>query len=1079
MPSSNEQYRGIADWRTWVLPAVACAALAAVAALNFLLFHTLAELFAIVVALLAFPVAWYTFPFSRNNYLMFLACGYFWIAVLDTAHTFAFKGMGILPATGQANAATQFWLAARYCEAVLLAVAPAYLHRTVDRGIAFGAFGAVAVTCGGVILAGHFPDAFAEGSGLTGFKIASEYVIIVVLCGALAHLLARRRALGPIMCPMVATAIVLTAVAEFCFTTYVQVFDTALVVGHLLKLVSFWLIFVSVVHSSLVQPSLDLRRQYEDRERITSELRASERQVRGILDNMADTFYRTDADGVVVQVSQSVYDMLGYRPDEVLGRRLVEFYSNPADRDGLLAEMAAKGGRVQGYRVKLVHKAGHEVWIASSSRFVLDDAGEVAGVEGTARDITEDLRAEQALRTSEERFRALTENVMDLIGVLRPDGNVRFVSPSVQRVLGYEAAELVGRNVLEFVHPDDQQTMQDETGRLLLDPDYVSSVEVRFRRRDGTWVVYECFGRNLLDNAAVGGIVVNGHDVTKHRLAEAEARRAHAMMVDAIDAISEGFVLYDADDRLVLWNSKYLEIYADSAEAIRPGNSFEDILRHGIERGQYADAGGDPEKWILERLARHRNPQGPIEQHLSDGRWLRIEERPTKDGGIVGIRADITDLKNAEQDIRRRAYYDSLTGLANRSNCMERLRDSIVRAQRARTMFGLLYIDLDGFKKTNDTLGHSIGDQLLCQAAERIKSCLRESDHVARLGGDEFTVIAADLKDEIGLSIVCETINRRLAEVFVIDGHEVYTGASIGVTVYPGDGDDVEALLRNADMAMYDAKDSGRNTFKFFTRELTERAETFVRIENELRRAVREGEFVLHYQAVYDLQRNGVAGVEALLRWQHPTRGLIGPDTFIEVAERSGLIVPIGEWVLETAVRAMAASGTPGFVAVNLSTRQFRAGFNARQVSETLSRAGFDPGRLVLEITESLLLEDNVEVQGVFKDLRAIGVAIAVDDFGTGYSALSYLRQFPVSKLKVDKSFVRELETNESDVRLVETIIGMADGLGLDLIAEGVETPRQRDILRDLGCRFIQGYFIGRPEADIAAVLGRANAACN
>lgn len=427
-------------------------------------------------------------------------------------------------------------------------------------------------------------------------------------------------------------------------------------------------------------------------------------------------------------------------------------------------------------------------------------------------------------------------------------------------------------------------------------------------------------------------------------------------------------------------------------------------------------------------------------------------------------------LRESEEQIRYRANYDSLTHLPNRLNFIEHLSEAISRGRRDPGQIALLFIDLDRFKTINDTLGHDFGDELIKQVASRIRVAIRETDVVSRLGGDEFTVLLANMTDEIHASIIAKSILDQLSRPFMLFGHEVYSGASIGITVCPQDGADAMTLLKNADMAMYEAKDQGRNTFRFFTSQMTDRARQFLELDKEMRRALIQNELQIHFQPIFELKDRSLIGVEALLRWQHPSKGLILPDEFIKVAEETGLIEDIGLWVLRRACEeAMVWKDRelhPGFyLAVNISMRQFKGGLDRKQLTKILQETGFPADKLLLEITETLLMDDDARIREVLSDFRQMGVRLAVDDFGTGYSALSYLREFPVDTLKIDRSFIQDIADNPNSRRLVETIVTMAHGLDLVTIAEGVESAEQDALLAELNCNMVQGYHYCRPVA--------------
>jgi diguanylate cyclase (GGDEF)-like protein/PAS domain S-box-containing protein len=667
----------------------------------------------------------------------------------------------------------------------------------------------------------------------------------------------------------------------------------------------------------------------------------------------------------------------------------------------------------------------------------------------------------------------------------------------------------------------------------------------------------------------------------------AGARKSHERLREAIDILPQGIVFLDADGRYILWNKKYAEIYNRSSDQFKPGARLADTIRVGVERGDYPEAIGREEEWIAERLTKLYQPSERHEQTLADGRVILIDERLTEDGGVIGLRVDITELKQREasfrllfdsnpvpmivcsldgehilgvndaaiehygysraeferltirslqafdaelpwagdhsndeqaartwkhvradgglidlaiysrqlvygdqpavlmslMDITERkraearlafmAQHDGLTGLPNRSLLRQQMDDILLHARRGAEKVAVLVLGLDNFKAVNDTLGHGVGDKLLRGVAKRLRSTLREEDVLARLNSDEFAIVQSGVTRPEDAVLLARRLLEAIGDPYLLDGHSVVIGASIGIAMSPGDGDESERLLKNADMALSRAKNDFRGTFSFFEAEMDARAQTRRKIEIDLREAIQNDLLQPYYQPLVDLATGRITGFEALVRWPHPERGMISPGEFIPVAEETGLINAVGGLMLRRA--CMDAAGWPDDVrvAVNLSPLQFRVGNLLSLVMDTLKQTGLAATRLELEITETLLLEKSSQVLATLHALRSLGVRISMDDFGTGYSSLSYLRSFPFDKIKIDQSFVRDLGANRDAQAIVRSIISLGKGLGVTITAEGVETEAELSCLRNEGCHEGQGFLFSRarPDAEIVSLL--------
>ena len=667
----------------------------------------------------------------------------------------------------------------------------------------------------------------------------------------------------------------------------------------------------------------------------------------------------------------------------------------------------------------------------------------------------------------------------------------------------------------------------------------------------------------------------------------ADARKSHERLREAIDILPQGIVFLDSEGRYILWNKKYSEIYSRSADLFQPGARLQDTIRVGVQRGDYPEALGREEEWIAERVAKLYGPGERHEQCLADGRCILIEERLTEDGGIIGLRVDITELKQREASFRllfdsnpvpmivcaldderiigvndaavehygysraefenlairsvqafepdlpwasalssdeltartwkhvkadgtlidvaiyaRRLVYagqsavllalmditerkqaenrivfmaqhDGLTGLPNRNLLHLHMDEMLLQTRRTAEKIAVLILGLDNFKAVNDTLGHGIGDKLLRGVARRLRSMLREGDILSRLNSDEFAIVQSGLARPEDAILLARRFLEAIADPFLLDGHSVVTGATIGIAMAPGDGDESDKLLKNATMALSRAKNDSRGTFAFFEAEMDARAQKRRKIEIDLRAAIQNEVLRPYYQPLINLASGQITGFEALVRWPHPDRGVISPAEFIPVAEDTGLINGLGGLMLRRACTDAAQWPDDVRVAVNLSPLQFRVGNLLSVVMDALKQSGLPARRLELEITETLLLEKSSEVLATLHALRALGVRISMDDFGTGYSSLSYLRSFPFDKIKIDQSFVRDLAGNRDAQAIVRSIISLGAGLGVTITAEGVETEAEFGYLRAEGCHEGQGFLFSaaRPNAEIVGLL--------
>ncbi|MDX6412343.1 MAG: hypothetical protein QOE91_1859, partial [Gaiellaceae bacterium] len=555
------------------------------------------------------------------------------------------------------------------------------------------------------------------------------------------------------------------------------------------------------------------------------------------------------------------------------------------------------------------------------------------------------------------------------------------------------------------------------------------------------------------------------HDLLK--VQEQQLRAQNVQLDAALNNIVQGLAMFDADQRLVLCNRRYAEIYGLSSDQVKLGTTLLEIIRHRVDNKLLSEM--SPEA-IVDAMLRRGNDThfGEFNTQLSDGRCIAVTVQPMAGGGTVSTHQDITEQRRSEAQIAHMAHHDALTGLPNRTLLDERLEHAVAHAKRGEIVATHL-LDLDNFKNVNDTLGHPVGDKLLRMVADRLGRLVQEDETVARMGGDEFAIVQVRVAQPSDATALAQRIIEGVSEPYEIDGHQVVVGASVGISVSVTDGLSPDVLLRNADLALYRAKSGGRGTLRFFEPEMDAQMQARRLMESDLRKALVGQEFELHYQPIVNLQSNEISAFEALIRWQHSERGMVSPAAFIPLAEEIGLIVPLGEWVLRTACSAAARWGDHTKICVNLSPVQFRSRGLVEVVIGALATSGLRPGRLELEITETVLLADTEATLAVLHQLRGLGVRIAMDDFGTGYSSLSYLQTFPFDRIKIDRSFVKGVAEDIGSLNIVRAVAALAKGIGMATTAEGVETQEQLDAVKAEGCTEMQGFLFSRalPARDI------------
>ncbi len=692
-----------------------------------------------------------------------------------------------------------------------------------------------------------------------------------------------------------------------------------------------------------------------------------------------------------------------------------------------------------------------------------DELGALLAAMGVMRDNIKAMmdREVEQRRSAQARLADALECSQEGVVVVDANDGIVLANAQAADFLGVPARLLKPGTPLAQLEPALQGTLDAAQMLIRRDKDLQTTSETLMA--DGRWL------RISRSPTRDDGFIVLCSDISRLKKQEWSLRESNLLLDAALENMSQGLCLYDAQDRLEVFNRRFLEIFRLPRDRIKLGMTYRDVLEISVA-GQ-----NHPAKTVDQLLAEHAEYLGessarPHLCELSNDRVVSCIYSPTSDGRWVATYEDVTERLQAEAKIIHMARHDALTNLPNRVLFRDKMEQALGRGDELAVMF----LDLDRFKSVNDSLGHSVGDALLCAVTERLQGVVSGADTVARLGGDEFAVVQSNASPSAASELAAVIIDA-LVEPFDVHGHQVIIGTSIGIAMAPTDGNEPDQLLRNADMALYRAKAAGRGSYHFFQPEMDAQMQERRKLELDLRKALLAEQFELHYQPLIDVATGEVSGFEALLRWNHPERGLVLPDEFIPVAEEIGVIVPLGDWVLKQACRDAVTWPGKLTVAVNLSAVQFRNPMLALSVVSALGQSGLAASRLELEITESVLLQDDRAVLDALHQFRNLGVRICMDDFGTGYSSLSYLRSFPFDKIKIDRSFIRELGKKDDCVVIIRAVMRLGSSLGMITTAEGVETEQQLDILRAEGCVQVQGYLFSRPKpaAEIPSLLRR------
>lgn len=798
-----------------------------------------------------------------------------------------------------------------------------------------------------------------------------------------------------------------------------------------------------------------------------------------------------DRDGAVALWNRWLAEASGIGADEARGRSLVEIFpavagtrvvraADEALQHGMSALLSSslhkrllplwKRGR-DGSREPMKQIAVIKPLDVGGRRYCLLQITDTTAAVAREQILRQQARTMQALaenyRLSELHMRAIVDNTGDAILTFDEKGAIGTYNPAAERIFGYRPAEIVGKDIallLPLLGATTRQTTVQAAERFIGGRHEIGGV-----RKNATRFPIEL----LISEMELGGqrlFIAIAHDITDRKRSDEELRNQKEWLATLINAMPDIICFKDGEGRWLVANEFYLTLFELGGIDYQGKNAAELAQlswRYGEELVASLDT--DRQAWREGRSVAYESTvvAGDGLTKVFDMLKIPLFNVDGSRKGLVMVGRDITDRKQAAARIQHLAHHDSLTDLPNRVLFQERLRQALAQAKRANHILGLMFLDLDRFKEVNDTLGHHVGDLLLKAVAKRLLRCVRETDTVARLGGDEFAILLTNLGSVDGASTVAESIIRAIADPFGLDGNEIVTSTSVGITIFPNDAQDAEPLLKYADLALYRSKAEGRNNYHFYISEMDAEVQARKAIERDLRHALGTDQLTLFYQPLIDVHSGQITGSEALIRWFHPHRGFVSPAEFIPIVERTDLIYPLGRWILQHACTQAGTWARDGIkaarVAVNLSAAQFKHQDLVAIVRDVLEQTGLDPSLLQLEITESIAMHNVEATIDTLTQLRGFGATISIDDFGTGYSSLNYLKKFPVDKLKIDRSFVTDIGLHPDNAAIVKTIINLGHGIGCKVNVEGIETAEQLDFLRSNGVDEAQGFLFSKP----------------
>ena len=1254
-----------------------------------LLFHTLAELFSVMVGVLMLVVSWNTRRFTRNDFLVCLGVGYFWIAVLDTWHTFTVKGMPFFNIT-DAEVTLHFWIYTRFIEAVLLLSAAVFLKKRLNASLMLYGGAALTLLVIWASLALKKPVMLTP-EGLTIFKVSVEYLVMALLVLSIYVYAQLKELMTTKVFYFLLASISLTICAEIFFTLYTDFQGIPFVVGHLFKFLSFWMIYQAIVQTTLAEPfsmmaqrsgsydaiphpavvvddhgvisqvnraaerlvgksaielvhhhvhqyfhpdraeNCELCQSIQNGKTIESQeiafpggrwflfsqapimggnysrgvvqtftdhskqkyaqqaLIKSEAHLRTLVNTLPDLVWMKDVDGIYLGCNTRFERFFGAREADIHGKTDYDFVAqeladlfrekdkavmeagkplmneeevtyaddghkelletiktpmynhngdligvlgvgrditdrkqseealllnrqlleeaqtiahvanweldpttmkahwsdeafrildrepiddvgpewlsallHPEDKEAVLSslQLAITDGHKHHMQYRIIRPSGEIRWLECQAVQKYDESGKLLKLRGVVQDITKRKLSENALLESEHWFKAITGQSTEGITVADPEGNYTYVNPAFCDMIGYSEQELLKMTVFDVKAPEQDHSSFEKSKN----SEEGHAIQVLLQRKDGTTFISEVLGK-MIEISGKTHVLGTIRDITEKVKNEEQILTLSL----ALEQSPVSVVITDTEANIEYVNRAFEQV---------TGYSSAEVLGKNPRILQSGETSDNLYKDLWQTITNGEIWEGELQNRRKDGEiiWEYAHFSPVIDGSgtirhYLAVKEDITQRKLQAEQILHQAHFDALTDLPNRFLSLDRLTQLLNEAQRNDEKVAVLFLDLDDFKKVNDTLGHETGDNLLIDSAQRLRSVVRSGDTVGRLGGDEFIVLLGGLAEASAAQPIVENLLDRFRDAFRIDGRELMMTISIGIAVYPSDGDNASQLLRNADSAMYHSKELGRNTYSYFTNAMNEGVLRRLALEEQMHGALERGEFSVLYQPQIDISSNRIMGAEALLRWTNPALGPVLPTEFIPIAEQNGLIVPLGDYVLKKALsktsRWQKDYDAEFRIAVNLSPRQFRSPELVNNIKQSLENSGVAPRYLELEITEGVLLSSHTYIDEALEELNQLGISLSMDDFGTGYSSLSYLRNYPFDVLKIDRSFISDIRKNSADRELINAAISMAHSLNLKVVAEGVETKEQLESLKELGCDYAQGFLFSKPVSDI------------